>query len=429
MSRIVLTTWGSLGDLHPYLALALELRRRGHEAAVASLPAWRSHVEQAGLAFHPIRPDVPPGNADARELVRRVLDERTGPEFLFRHVLMPHVRATYEDTLAAAEGADLLVSHQLPVTGPLVAEMTGIRFVSGVLAPLSFLSAFDPPAFSSPRWYRPVALLHPVVARAMARLGRRVTNAWLAPFYRLREQLGLPRGGHPLFEAQHAPSLVLALFSRVLSEKQADYPPQTRVTGFPFHDGAATHPADPELLRFLDAGDAPIVFTLGSSAVWVADDFYRVSIETVQALGKRAVLLAGESAATLAASLPPTIHAVAYAPHSLIMPRASVNVHQGGVGTTGQALRAGRPMLVVPFGQDQPDNARRCVRLGIARTIPRGQYRVDRVARELQALLTDPLCGRAAAEIGEQVRAERGAATACDAIEEVLEGGGARRGG
>jgi UDP:flavonoid glycosyltransferase YjiC (YdhE family) len=422
MPKIVFTTWGSLGDLYPFLALALELKQRGHDVSVGSLPSWRSHVENARLAFHPIRPDVPPGENEARETVRRVLDAREGPEFLFRQVLMPHLRDTYDDTLAAVQGADLIVSHQLPVTGPIVAEMTGIRWVSAVLAPLSFFSAYDPPTFANPRWYRPIARLHPVVARAMGQIGRRVSRAWVEPVYRLREQLDMPPAGHPLFEGQHSPHLVLALFSPVLGEKQRDHPPQTLVTGFPFYDAAADHPSDSELIAFLDAGDPPIVFTLGSSAVWVAEDFYRVSLEAVKKTGRRAVLLAGESAASLKPLLPASILAVAYAPHSVVMPRGSLTVHQGGVGTTGQALRAGRPMIVVPFGQDQHDNARRCTELGVARTIERGHYTVDRLARELEAVLTDAAATRTAAAIGEQVRAERGTEMACDGIERVIGG-------
>ena len=131
-------------------------------------------------------------------------------------------------------------------------------------------------------------------------------------------------------------------------------------------------------------------------------------------------LLAGENAADIRAHAPDGIGVFDYAPHSTVMPRAGVIVHQGGVGTTAQALRAGRPMLVVPFGQDQPDNARRVVGLGVARTIPRGGYRIDRVVRELSALLSDPGYAQRAAAVGEQVRAERGTATACDEIERVL---------
>lgn len=418
--RVVFTTWGSLGDLHPYLALGIELKRRGFAVRVATLAAWRDNVERVGLEFAPIRPDVPEGEAEARELVRRVLDARGGPDYLFKKVFAPLMRETYDDTRAAIEGADLLVSHQIPVTAPIVAQQTGIKWVSCMLLPMGFISAYDPPTPPQAPAVRRIAAIHPAVARVLLKLARLKMESWAKPVYRLRADLGLPRGGHPLFEGQHSPSRVLALFSRVMAQLQPDFPPQTTITGFPFYDAADAVPVNPELLRFLDEGEPPIVFTLGSSAVWLAGDFYRTSMAVAQKLGRRALLLAGETAPDLRAQAPPSIGVFDYAPHSLVMPRASINVHQGGIGTTGQALRAGRPMLVVPYGQDQPDNARRCVELGIARTIPRKRYNAERLTRELSILLSDPAFATRAAAVGATVRAERGTETACDAIESVL---------
>ena len=313
----------------------------------------------------------------------------------------------------------MLVSHQLPLVAPLVAETARIRWVSCVVQPLAFLSRFDPPTPPQAPWLRPLAAWHPAVAAAFSALGRRATRSWTRPVDDLRASLGLPPGGHPLFDA-HAPELVLALFSPLLATKQADYPPQALVTGFPFYDDADGRPALPELMQFLERGEPPIVFTLGSSAVWIAGDFYEASIAAARALGRRAVLLAGEDAQRLqAAGLPDSIAAFDYAPHSVVMPRAAAIVHQGGVGTTGQALRAGRPMLVVPFGQDQPDNARRCVSLGVARTLTRRAY-ARGVERALATLLTNRSYAVRAAEVGAQVRAERGTEAACDALEGVV---------
>ena len=421
MARIVLTTWGSLGDLHPFLAVAIELQRRGHTAVVATLPSWRDNVERAGVEFRPVRPDAPASESDARELIRKVLDARSGPQFLFTGLLGPGIRDAYDDTLAAAEGADLLVSHQLPQTAPIVAARTDIPWVSAIVAPMGFISAYDPPTPPQAPALRGLIAAHPLVGKAFTGLVRLVSDRWMAPVYRLRAELGMEKGGHPLFEGQHSPARVLALFSPLFGEKQPDYPPQTVVTGFPFYDAAPTRPADPELTRFLDDGEAPVVFTLGSSAVWVADDFYQVSVEAVRSLGRRALLLVGDDPAALRGQVPAGIGVFAYAPHALEMPRSSVIVHQGGVGTTAQALRSGRPSLVVPFGQDQPDNARRAVRLGVARTISRGQYRVKRVARELTALLAPDYAVRAAA-VGDRIRAERGAERAADEVENVLRG-------
>lgn len=421
MARIVFTTWGSLGDLHPFLALAIELKGRGHAVVVATVAAWRENVERAGVEFKPLRPDVPTDEAATREIIRRILDANGGPAFLFTRVFGPVMREVYDDTLAAVAGADLIVTHQLPQTGPIVAQQTGIPWVSAIVAPFGFLSASDPPTPPQAPAVRALMAMHPVVGRAFNRLVRVVTHRWMRPVYRLRAELGMPPGGHPLFEGQHAPGLVLALFSPLFGEKQSDYPEQTVVTGFPFYDAAPTRPIDPEVTRFLDAGEPPIVFTLGSSAVWVADDFYQVSIAAVRALGRRALLLVGDDPGPLRARVPDSIGVFAYAPHAAVMPRASVIVHQGGVGTTAQALRSGRPSLIVPFGQDQPDNARRVVLLGAGRTIARGHYRVDRVVGELSALVT-PEYDRRAAAVGAQIREERGSQQGADEIERILRG-------
>ena len=423
-ARIVLSTWGSLGDLYPYLALAVELRRRGHQASVATITAWREHVERAGVGFHAVGPEIPADEGAAREMVRRVLDAREGPRYLFEQVLGPATPESYEALLAAVRadgGADLLVSHTVPLTGPIVAEVTGVRWVSGVVAPLAFFSVFDPSTPAPAPWLYPLLALHPIVPRLVNRLARRVTEPWVQPIARLRGELGLPKGPHPLFEGQHSPRLVLALFSQHFGEKQPDHPAQTVVTGFPFFDGAERQPPPQELMKFLDEGKPPLLFTLGSSAVWIAGDCYSESIEAAVSLGQRALLLAGEDAARLRArGLPAGIEAFDYAPHGLVMPRAAVNVHQGGVGTTGQALRAGRPMLVVPFAHDQPDNARRCVSLGVARTIGREAYSRARVTKELARLLDDPSYVSRAARVGADIRAERGTIRACDAIEALL---------
>ena len=108
--------------------------------------------------------------------------------------------------------------------------------------------------------------------------------------------------------------------------------------------------------------------------------------------------------------------AVAYAPYSTLFPRAAAVVHQGGVGTTQQALRAGRPQLVVPFLGDQFDNAARVVRLGCGATLGRGRYRADRAATALERLLADPGLVDTAARIGRVAAQEDGAAVAAERI-------------
>jgi len=111
-----------------------------------------------------------------------------------------------------------------------------------------------------------------------------------------------------------------------------------------------------------------------------------------------------------ASGLPSSILTWDYLPFSELFPWAAAIVHQGGIGTTAQALRAGRPMLVVPFPHDQFDNAARVTRLGVARTLPRPRLSAGRLTRELAALLGTS--GGPSATIAARVRAESGAARA-----------------
>ncbi|HVF10039.1 MAG TPA: nucleotide disphospho-sugar-binding domain-containing protein [Abditibacteriaceae bacterium] len=414
--RIVLTTFGSLGDLHPYMAIALELQRRGHRPVIATSEIYRDKVTAAGLDFHAARPDLPP-LTEAGDMIAKVMTAKTGPEYLFKNVLMPHLRESYQDLSEAVRGADLLVTHLITFAGPILAEQTGVPWVSTVLAPISLWSAHDPPVLPTAPEFAFLRALGPAFNRGLMQIGKHISAAWVAPVYRLRAELGLPRGPHPLFEGQHSPALVLALFSAALAAPQPDWPPQTRLTGFPFYDRLDRSGMASEVADFLDAGPPPIVFTLGSSAVFDAGSFFEASIAATQQLGQRAVLLIGDACNLSPGVLPAGIAAFDYAPYSEIFPRAAAIVHQGGVGTTGQAMRAGKPMLIMPYSHDQPDHAARITRLGSGRTLARHRYTATRAAASLRKLLNDPKYAKNAAALGRQVRAEDGARAAADAIE------------
>jgi rhamnosyltransferase subunit B len=417
--RIVLTTYGTLGDLHPYLAIALELRARGHQPVIATSEYHRGRVAAAGIEFHPIRPDI---SFDDQELHRRLTEPRRGLERVIRELMLPALRSTYDDLLALVQkdgGADLIVSQVLVFAAPLVAEKSGVRWLSTELQPGAFMSAHDPPVLAPLPVLSRLRSLGPTFHRVLLGFARLVAARWGEPVRRFRQELGLPRGNDPLFEGRYSPDLVLALFSRVVGPPQPDWPPKTLVTGFSFYDQNGAHLA-PELAEFLDHGDPPIVFTLGSSAVWDADAdcFYSESIAAAQKLGTRAVLLVGNGTRNPPRRLPANVMVVDYAPYAQLFPRASVIVHHGGIGTTGQALRAGRPMLVMPFGGDQYDNGARVVRLGAGRALMRKQYVAERVAGELRQLLENRKYAQTAIELGQCVQVENGVRAACDAIEE-----------
>jgi len=290
-----------------------------------------------------------------------------------------------------------------------------------VLAPLSFFSAFDPPVLPPyPRLARADKVV-PGFGRVIRRVARFVSRKWPEPIYELRRELGLPQRANPLFDAKHSPSLVLALFSRVLGVEQKDWPEHTLIAGFCYYDADAGNQAlPPNLEKFMAAGEPPVVFTLGSAAVLAAGNFYEVSASAAMRLGIRAVLLIGTDPRNrLKTALPESICVAEYAPYSKLFDRAAMVVHQGGVGTTAQCLRAGKPMLIMPFSHDQPDNARRMLRLKVGRVIQRGKYTPWRVARKLKMMLAAPLLAQRAESVAKQLASEDGVRTACDALEEL----------
>ena len=417
--RIVLSNIGTLGDINPLIALALELKRRGHSPVMALPNVYRTRLEPLGLEFHAIRPDIDPTN---NVLVEMVYDIKHGTEHGLRNFLFPALRQTYDDLLDAATKpvhADLLLLGELNYAGPIVAEVTGIKWASYVLAPLSFFSAFDPPVLPPYPKLAKADKKVPGFGRVIKRVARFVSRKWPEPIYELRSELGLPRGENPLFDAKHSPYLVLALFSRVLGEAQKDWPSHTVITGFAYYDAdAGNAKLPPNLEEFVASGEPPMVFTLGSAAVLAAGDFYDVSAQAAIELRTRAVLLIGSDPRNKPKhDLPASICAAEYAPFSALFSRASLVVHQGGVGTVGQCLRAGKPMLIMPYSHDQPDNARRMKRLGVAKVIQKASYTPEKVTRKLRKMFDDPELAEKARVVAAQLQAEDGVKTACDALE------------
>jgi len=140
--RVVLCCWGSLGDLFPYLAIGRRLSALGHDVVIATCPFYREIVGKLGLGFSPVRPDVDPSRTD---IIARVMDPARGSEVVINELLVPAHREAYADTRAAAAGADVLVSHPVTFTAPIVADELRVPWLSTALAPVSFFSRFDFP--------------------------------------------------------------------------------------------------------------------------------------------------------------------------------------------------------------------------------------------------------------------------------------------
>jgi UDP:flavonoid glycosyltransferase YjiC (YdhE family) len=425
--RFVLATSGTHGDLNPYLGVACALKKRGHAVAVATCPSYRSRVEAEGLVFHPLQPDLNDLMNSSPEISARGNALKTGTEFILKNLVLPKLRESYDDLLQACRGADLLVSHPVLFTAPLVAEKLGIRWTSVILSPGIFLSAYDPPLLPPLAWFHPLCRLGAAPQKLLNVLIDRITRRWMRPIHVLRRELHLPPSPkNPARDGMFSPTGTLAWFSSAVGPRQPDWPARTEITGFVFFDPTTAAREDASLRAFLDAGEPPVVFTLGTSAITVAGDFYRISLEAVRRQGWRALILTGaEPRNRIAQSeVPGSVFVAEYAPYSEVFPRAAAVVHSGGIGTIAQALRAAVPSVVVPHAADQPDNAYRLARLGASRTIARRDYSAARVARELSEVLRDPRYASRAQEAAGQIRGEDGLTRACEALERHASGHG-----
>lgn len=422
--RIILCTAGSLGDLHPFIALGVALKVRGVQAEIATSAEYGAKVEAEGLVFHRVGPGLERLSADlGMDLAGITRAIARSDRFLFEKVMLPYLETWTREVEVVARGSSAVVGATFAAGAAMAAELAGVPYVSAALQPTVVFSAYDPPFLPRAPWLVPASSGAQLwLNRATIRLARASTAHWSKPINRVRASLGLPpSGANLLFDGAANADLSLALYSPLLSPAQPDAPAGFTVTGYAAYDSEAGGPVvmPRALERFLAAGPAPVVFTLGSAAVHIPGDFYVESLKAARRMGHRAVLLVGPEGDLGVADGPDAI-ALPYAPYSKLFPRVAAVVHQGGVGTTQQALRAGRPELVVPFLGDQFDNAARVVRLGCGATLSRRAYRADRVAEVLGGVLVDPMVVETATRLGVVASREDGAAVAADRIVEML---------
>jgi UDP:flavonoid glycosyltransferase YjiC (YdhE family) len=424
MRKILLTTVGTLGDLHPFIAIGLALKRRGHRPVLAVPADHVAKTQAAGLeavavlpSFDAIRERMGMGEDDA---VKRVMADQT---YLLEQVLLPWLESSTAALDDVIEGADVLVGSLFVFGAPIIAEKRCVPLVSVILQPMAILSLHTPPKTSdfwmliqapggpiAIRWNR---LAYGLIRRVLRlRYGRKIND--------VRAHHGLGQTSDPsMFDISRETALTLCCYSPVFGPPQQDAPANTEIVGFPVYDsqGGEAEAPDPELEAFLADGPPPLVFTLGSFAVYAPGDFYEEAAATARLLGARAVLLTGERTRLQSKG---DILVRAYAPHSTLFPRAAVIIHHGGIGTTGQALRAGKPQLVVPHMGDQADNAHRIRKMGIGLVLKARRFSARRAAPMIAALLDTPAYRAEADRVGALIRPENGAEAAAIAIERLL---------
>ncbi len=416
MARVVVTTWGSSGDVNPFLALASGLRARGHDIVFAVEEHLCPVVAASGFAVARLSGNSETALAPHAGQLFGSRPPLFSVEAVFTGYVLPTLRTRIAELSAVCEGADLLIASAGQVAAAFVAELTGIAWVSIPLTPTNIpslhMAPIPIPDLPSP--------LDALVNRAMWGGGARLLARSIArPLDALRAEYGLPLLRCPL-PVRHLSRLLTAVpVSPAFVPRPADWPAWARMTGFCFHDGAAVWRMPDDLAAFLDS-DAPVVaISSGSMSGQVGgrfSRFYAACIAATRAVGARALVI-GAPDGVRAAPLPDGVFAAPFAPFSRVYPRCAAVIHHGGIGTTAQGLRAGVPALVVPWGIDQFFNGGRVARIGAGQWITRDHCTPERVARALTPLLTDPRYGERTQSIAAEIAREDGVGGLCDAIE------------
>jgi sterol 3beta-glucosyltransferase len=404
--KFAILTVGTRGDVQPYMALSTGLLERGHEVTLASHPAMRVLVQANSVPFAPIGPDVDVGKAASAIRGR----SRNWIEGLIRvmQFTVSTLKQASPDILSLCQEADVVVvSHSL--AGAAEADKLGKPTVSVTLQHQAVPTP-DP--------------TQPVLKRALSAIaGRAMGMMMVRPYNQLRRSIGAPPVSG-IEEMMSSRLNLLPISPRIVSQDPR-WGPQHHLTGYWFLDEPErwTPPAD--LAAFLEVGEPPVAIALGAMSLGGGPDALesvQLILDALRQAKVRAVVQGWEEAiATL--DLPATVYRLGAVPHSWLFQRVCAVVHHGGFGTTAAALRAGVPAVVIPHIIDQLFWGERVHVLGVGpAAIPRARLSVDHLAQALVQATRDQAMRARAAELGAQIRAERGIQHAVQLIERTIPG-------
>ncbi len=373
---------GSYGDVLPMVGMAMRLHQRGHAVTLFTNGHFRELVQKAGVEF------VAMGTADEYDAIANN-PALWHPHKGWRLIMKRLVSGALEDVYTllkskVIQGNTLMISSTLGFAARLIQETHHIPHATVHFSPGVFHSAQQAPqvpGLSLPDWL-PVALKQGVWKFLDHTMIDPVVKSKLNHF---RRRLGLPPASRIFHDWLHSPDLVLGLFPEWFAAPQPDWPPRTRVTGFPLFDDPYGSSLPTGVQDFLEQDSPPLVFTPGS-AMKHGRRFFSEAARACQLSAHRGIFLT-RYPEQLPPSLPKGVKHFSYVPLSRLLPHAAALIHHGGIGTCAQALRAGIPQVIQPLAFDQFDNAARVRKLGVGTMIPKRWFRAPVIAQRVQSLL------------------------------------------
>jgi len=420
MARITVTTFGSTGDLNPFLALGLALRSRGHDVCFAVEANFQQQISLLGFPVRVLTGDQAEALGPYHHQIFNSDQPLTSLKLLIDRYILPALPAKVAELREICQEADLLISVASQFAASIMAELLQIPWISVILTPSTLPSAQV--AVQPLPVPLPTPLQH-VSNRFSWFLGgmflRQVVDK---PVNRLRRTFQVPPRSNLMWTGNLSPRFTALAISPALVPRPDDWPEYVQVTGFCFWDGPADWRPPETLEAFLHGGKPVVAVTAGtvtSGERTLFAPYYQVSTESILACGARALLINAPET-HIAPEQREDVLQVSFAPFSEVFPSCAAVIHHGGIGTIAQCLRAGVPALVVPGGMDQPFNAAQVVQRKAGVWISRNRYTARRAEKALKALLYTPAYQEQARKIQAQVMQEDGVAALCTAVERIL---------
>jgi rhamnosyltransferase subunit B len=382
--RFLFNPWGTAGDVHPYVAVGMELKKRGHEVFVFSNALFQNVVEKHNLNFVPI------GEPIALNQIRndsQIHKSRTSWKAAMKWGATGTMRSAFEQIkVHAVPGRTVMGAPVWSLGARIAREALQLPLVNLIMNPFILRSTILPPITPGmympdwmPRWMKLEQYWFGDTFVVEPLLGREV-NAF-------RTELGLPSIRRFMNRWWFSPDQVLGLFHELYVPRPPDWPCQVQFVGHTLWDPAGDAEVNASVQHFLDDGSPPVCFVPGSVGP-SSNNYYSIATEACRAAGLRGLIL-DKADSKLVGSLPSFMKQASYSPLGDVLQKCQAIVHSGCMGTSAQALQAGLPHVVNPRVNDQPDMARRLERLGVARTLPVRKFRIESLVEQLQGILSD----------------------------------------
>lgn len=418
--KITILTVGSRGDLQPYCALAVGLKRAGHRVTIATTENFESFVRNLELEFAPI-------TGNSQELFQADTGIQTIEGGKFEIISDELFQRQLESAWVACQESEVLIYTPLTIWGYHIAEKLEIP---------CFIASYLP---FSPTGMFPLLQFNQIASNPLSRAINYASYFLVQFLYWQRYKHLLNNFRTQTLKLPPLPFLgslwrkntpknlsqipVLHGYSSHVIPKPKDWPDWAYVTGYWFLEQADTYAPPEELKEFLEQKPTPIYIGFGSMTMQDPDTVTNLILKALEKTRQRGIILSGWGKLGKTDEVKDSLRALVInsVPHDWLLPQVLATVHHGGAGTTAAALRAGIPAIIVPFFADQPTWGEKVAQLGVSPApIPFKKLSDEALAEAIQVVLGDSVMHSKAKELGEKIRSEDGVANAVEAFHRHL---------